>query len=184
MTSDDIEALLRAIGDDNGTNIEEIDCTPDQHGGWNIGIKADGNPFSSEDFGENEEEELLVPLRGRDCKYHSARLGSADSSKWGLGKGIPTGWRAEWCSAVEGYDEYTDSPDTHRITAWLGPSGLSEAPRRAIRTEFEEHLASEASGDLFLAFRQLDHIRQPIAPHQKEALKNHVSAIMRKIACL
>ena len=28
MTSDDIEALLRAIGDDNGTNIEEIDCIP------------------------------------------------------------------------------------------------------------------------------------------------------------
>ena len=184
MTSVDLEELLREIGEENGTQIEEIDLRPDEDGGWDISIKADGNPFSSEDFGEREGQEILVPLRGRDCKYHSARLGSAESSKWEFGKGIPDGWQAEWCSAVEGYDEYTDSPDTHRITAWLGPADLSEGPRSAIRAEFEQHLASEASGDLFLVLRQLDHIRQPMASHQKEALKEYVSAIMRKIACL
>lgn len=184
MIEANLESIIREIGNDNGTEIEQFNCTQHPAGGWNIVMKASGNPFSSDNFGDEEGQELLVPLRGRDCKYHSARLGSARFEEWQEEKGIPTGWRAEWCSSVEAWDEYTDTPDIHHINAWMGPEAASSEPRRAIRKEFEQDLVGELSGDLFLVVNRLHHLSIPLDEHQKEALKGYVSTIMRSITCL
>ena len=184
MTQDEIVSLIEEAASDNGIEIERIDCAANPVGGWDVSMKAEGNPFSSDDYGDDTGQELLVPLRGRDCKYHSTRLGEKKAKEWGTGKEMPGDLIALWTSTVEAWDEHTDAPDTHRITAWIGPEGLSEGPRRSIRTEFERDLASEMAGDLYLVTSRLGHLTQPLGSHQKEVLKGYVSTLMRSIACL
>lgn len=184
MKSAELESIIREIADENGTAIEEFDCTANPDGGWDIAMKADGNPFSNEDFGEDEGQELLVSLRGRECQYHSTRLGSAPFEEWQIGQGIPEGWRAEWTSNVSAWDEYTDTPDTHRISAWIGPECSSTKPRTQMRAEFEQNLVGELAGDLFLVTSRLRHLTLPLPEHQKQSIKDYAATLMRSIACL
>lgn len=184
MKPAEMESIIREIAEQNGTVIEDFDCIPNPNDGWNITMKADGNPFSKEDFGEEKGQELLVSLRGRECQYHSTRLGSAPFEEWQHGKGIPEGWRAEWTSNVSAWDEYTDAPDTHHISAWIGPENSSAKPRSQMRAEFEQNLVGELAGDLFLVASRLKHLTLPIPDHQKQSIKNYAATLMRSIACL
>jgi len=184
MNAQRLEQIIREIGDENGVVVEQMEICPDGSKGWHIHMKADGNPFSDEDFGDDPGQELLVPLRGRECRYQSSRLGSAGVEGFRAENGLPADWRMEWHSRVEAWDEYTDAPDIHRIAAWIGPETESARPRAAIRREFEQDLVGEIGGDLHMVTRLVSHLSLPVEQHQKDAIKGAISTIMRRTTCL
>lgn len=176
MNADELEAHIREIAEDDGSTIEDLEISQDDLG-WHASIKAEGNPFSRGDFGSmSGKEDMIIPLRGRECKYHSLRSGEMEIEAF-------PGLHVVWFSTVEAWDEYTDAPDTHRIDAVFVEAVNLEKARTVQRDELEGALIGEIAGDLYSTSRLLDHLSRPVDQQQRDALAERLAQMMRTLLC-
>tara|TARA_B100000929_G_scaffold162440_1_gene128540 strand:- start:530 stop:1072 length:543 start_codon:yes stop_codon:yes gene_type:complete len=176
MTEAEIETHIRGLAEDDGISIEEIDISCSDIG-FSLTLKAEGNPLSEDSFFGADNKDLVVPLRGRECKYHSLRMGEARLD-------LASSFTAVWVAKVEAWDEYTDAPDTHCIEAYIVPTDKADEARKRIRKEFEEQLVGEIAGDLYQVSTLFEHMSLPIEEHQRESLIKKLSEMTRTTLCL
>lgn len=176
MTESQLEAYIRELAEEDGITIEEMDL--DAYGeGFVLTLKAEGNPLSEDSYFGRDNKDLIVPLRGRECKYHSLRTGEATLD-------LPVRMTAIWVAKVEAWDEYTDAPDTHHIEARIVPTGEAEEARSLIRKEFEEQIIGEIAGDLYQVSTLFEQLALPIEDHQRQTLIKKLSEMTRTTLCL
>ena len=183
MNEDHVKILIEEMMEENGCSIESLSVHVNGNG-FEVDIKASGNPFEPGDFTSEAKEMTVVPLRGRECKYHSARMGVTGFYEEKAEGKDTCKWLVAWTSEVSSWDEYTDAEDTHTISAQVGLENDIDDLKSEIRKEFEEHLISEIVGDFYHIGTIADHLTLPINDHYRQSVMTYLAGHMRKFTCL